>query len=224
MAAYTRDPKVIRDQLVAVLLAGRDTTAATLSWALYELSRNTEIWTRLRSEVLSVVGPDRQPTYEDIKSLKYVSNILNETLRLYPAVPINARFALADSRLPNLNPALPDITVVKGDAIFWPTSLMHLREDLYPAPSPDFAPVNAFSPERWEKWQPVAWQYLPFQGGPRICPGQNFALTEMAYVLIRMAQRFERMEYRGEGVQQVKVEIVGTPAVPVKMAFWEAKI
>jgi hypothetical protein len=57
--------------------------------------------------------------------------------------------------------------------------------------------------------------------GPRICVGQNFALTEMAYVVVRMAQRFERMEYRGVGEQSHKVEIVGTPAVSIQMAFWE---
>lgn len=87
LAVFTRDRKVLRDQLVAVLLAGRDTTACTLSWAIYELARHPECVKRLRAEILSVVGPDRAPTYDDLKSMKYLQNVMNETLRLYPVVP-----------------------------------------------------------------------------------------------------------------------------------------
>lgn len=59
---------------------------------------------------------------------------------------------------------------------------MHRRKEIYPPVSEKFADSSVFSPERWQNWQPKAWQYLPFNGGPRICVGQNFALTEMAYV------------------------------------------
>lgn len=114
---------------MAVLLAGRDTTAATLSWAFctftpfpykprlmlattYDLSpswistyaqgfRHTdelaaypEKWARLREEVLSTVGSHKAPTYDDLKGLRYLRYTLNETLRLYPAVPYNVRTAL----------------------------------------------------------------------------------------------------------------------------------
>ncbi len=66
IARFSRDPKVIRDQLLAVLLAGRDTTAATLSWAVYELSHYPVAVARLRAEVLATVGPRRRPTYDDL--------------------------------------------------------------------------------------------------------------------------------------------------------------
>jgi cytochrome P450 len=87
LAGFTRDRKVLRDQLIAVLLAGRDTTACTLSWTIYELARHPECLRKLREEILSVVGPTRPPTYEDLKSMKYLQNVMNETLRLYPIVP-----------------------------------------------------------------------------------------------------------------------------------------
>jgi cytochrome P450 len=87
LAGYTRDRQVLRDQLIAVLLAGRDTTACTLSWTVYELARHPEALEKLRAEILSVVGPTRAPTYEDLKSMKYLQNVMNETLRLYPVVP-----------------------------------------------------------------------------------------------------------------------------------------
>jgi cytochrome P450 len=223
MANYTRDPKVIRDQLIAVLLAGRDTTAATLSWTFYEISHYPDVWQKLRREVLEVVGPSRAPTYDDLKNLKYLSHALNETLRLYPSVPFNVRYALADTSLPASVPGAPDTSVVAGDAVFYATIGMQRRADLYPPPSEAFAPAAVYSPERWEDWQPRAWHYVPFNGGPRICVGQNFALTEMAYVMVRLCQKFERVEYRGDWEEQFhKVEIVGTPGQSVKVALFEA--
>lgn len=88
-ATGTRDRKVIRDQVVAVLLAGRDTTAGALSFTFQELSAHPEIVRKLRTEILEMVGPDRAPTYEDLKNMPYLQHVMNETLRLYPSVPIN---------------------------------------------------------------------------------------------------------------------------------------
>lgn len=56
---------------------------------------------------------------------------------------------------------------------------MQRRADLYPTPSSDSPDVLTYSPERWEKWTPKSWNYIPFNGGPRICIGQQFALTQM---------------------------------------------
>ncbi|GAW25359.1 putative cytochrome P450 [Rosellinia necatrix] len=89
LARFTQDPKVIRDQLIAVLLAGRDTTAATLSWTLYELAAYPDKVDRLRAEVLECVGEHGTPTYETLKNMKYLRYTLQETLRLHPAVPLN---------------------------------------------------------------------------------------------------------------------------------------
>ena len=84
LAAFTRDRDVLRDQLVAVLLAGRDTTAVTLSWLFYELSRRPQVVQKLQQEIRSFVGVNREPTYADLKSMRYLQHTLNETLRLYP--------------------------------------------------------------------------------------------------------------------------------------------
>ena len=88
-ATGTRDRNVIRDQVMAVLLAGRDTTAGTLSFTFKELSAQPEIVRKLRREILGRVGPSRPPTYEDLKSMPYLQHVMNETLRLYPSVPFN---------------------------------------------------------------------------------------------------------------------------------------
>ncbi len=72
LAGFTRDRTVLRDQLVAVLLAGRDTTASTLSWTFYELARHPEMVKKLRKEIIDQVGLDRAPTYNDLKNMKYL--------------------------------------------------------------------------------------------------------------------------------------------------------
>ncbi|KAH8905143.1 cytochrome P450 [Coniochaeta sp. PMI_546] len=229
LAGFTHDRKVLRDQLVAVLLAGRDTTASTLSWTIYELSKQPACVARLRQEILSVVGPDRTPTYADLKGMKYLQNVMNETLRLYPSVPFNVRLALKDTTLPfggGPDGSQP-VAILKDTPIGYSPLVMQRRADLYPPPSENFAHPDIFSPERWYVWQPKPWQYIPFNGGPRICIGQQFALTEMAYVLVRLFQRFERVEsYMDEvdgGSPTLKAEIVLQPGDGVRVAFWEPR-
>ena len=119
IAAFSRDRKMLRDQLVAVLLAGRDTTACTLSWLFHQLGNNPDVVAELRKEIEQVVGLSQQPTYENLKSMRYLSvrnfsrpllnrhlctepaqACLHETLRLYPVVPYNVRVALKDTSLP----------------------------------------------------------------------------------------------------------------------------
>lgn len=88
-ATGTRDRNAIRDQVIAVLLAGRDTTAGALSFTFKELSAQPEIVRKLRREILEKVGPSHPPTYEDLKNMPYLQHVMNETLRLYPSVPFN---------------------------------------------------------------------------------------------------------------------------------------
>ena len=72
LAAYTRDRTVLRDQLIAILLAGRDTTASALSWLFFEISSKPHIVQKLRREIQEHIGFDRPPTYDDLKSMKYL--------------------------------------------------------------------------------------------------------------------------------------------------------
>ncbi|RDL34659.1 uncharacterized protein BP5553_07787 [Venustampulla echinocandica] len=220
LAGFTRDRKVLRDQLIAVLLAGRDTTASTLSWTFYELARNPEVVKKLRKEIIDCVGLTKAPTYNDLKSMKYLQNTMNETLRLYPSVPFNVRLALKDTTLPRGGgpDGLSPIGILKDTPIGYSTLLMQRRPDL----TPD---VETFSPDRWETWQPKPWHYIPFNGGPRICIGQQFALTEMGYTIVRLLQRFERVENHMGAVDNgdpcLKAEIVLQPGQGVTVGFFE---
>ena len=241
IASYTRDREVLRDQLVAVLLAGRDTTAVTLSWLFFELSRHPEVVQKLRQEIVSVVGLESRPTYADLKSMRYLQHTLNETLRLYPVVPYNVRVALKDTTLPHGGGPNGDepIGVLKDTPVGYSTLVMQRREDIYPSASSGFPDYLSFVPERWDSWTPKSWTYIPFNGGPRICIGQResqplsmfdlemdadndteFALTEMAYTIVRILQTYDRLESGTEGQPMLKADIVLSPAHGVKVAFF----
>ncbi|PWW73352.1 cytochrome P450 52A5 [Tuber magnatum] len=215
LAEFTRDKRLLRDQLVAVLLAARDSAAATLSWTLYEIARRPEVVQKLRAEILGRLGPNGKPTYADLKEMKYSQHVINEALRLYPAVPFNMRMSLKDTYLPRgagpdgLGPVgMPKHTIFAYSAL-----TMQRRVDLF---GPD---VEKFDPDRWENWTPKSWQYIPFNGGPRTCIGQQFALTEMSYVLVRMFQRFESVESRQTEEQYQNCDIVVSPGAGVPVSF-----
>jgi cytochrome P450 len=124
LARFTRSKKMMRDQIMSLLLAGRDTTACTLSWLFLELSRNPEVVKKLQEEIHSAIGDsDRCPTYQEIKDMKYLTWVINETLRLYPVVPFNVRAALKDTTLPHGggNDGMQPLGILKGTPIGYST-------------------------------------------------------------------------------------------------------
>ena len=148
---------------------------------------------------------------------------INEILRIYPAVPVNVRVALHDTTLPHGGGPTGNspIGIPAGTEIAYSPLVMQRRSDLYPSNHP--APADVFCPERWENWFPKSWNYIPFNGGPRICLGQNFALTEMGYTMVRLLQRFGRIESRQPGGERPKMvtDIVITPGGGVQVALFE---
>ncbi|EFQ97097.1 hypothetical protein MGYG_00140 [Nannizzia gypsea CBS 118893] len=194
LASRTSDKRRILDEVMNVLVAGRDTTASLLSNMFFVLAKRPEIWAKLRAEVAGLHG--RLPTYNELRNLKYVRCCINESLRIHPVVPMNDRIALRDSVLPmgGGEDGSSPVFVSKGTIISYNIYAMHRRTDFY---GPD---AEVFRPERWEDGQlQPRWEYLPFNGGPRICIGQQYALTEAAYVTVRMAQEFKILESRDPG-------------------------
>lgn len=99
---------------------------------------------------------------------------------------------------------------------------MQRREDIYPSDRSTFAPPADFVPERWSNWTPKPWTYVPFNGGPRLCVGQQFALTEMGYTLVRIFQKYSSLELRMSEVPGMRSDIVLQPLKGVHVAFHKA--
>jgi cytochrome P450 len=115
-----------------------------------------------------------------------------QVLRLYPSVPVNSRAALVRTTLPTgggLNGTSP-ILIRRGEAVGYCVYAMHRRRDIYGEDA------DMFRPERWENnaLKDVGWGYLPFNGGPRVCLGQDFALLEAGYAVVRLVQLFGSIE------------------------------
>ncbi|KAK4215048.1 cytochrome P450 [Rhypophila decipiens] len=188
MTAQTNSRAELRSEVLGVLLASRDTTAALLSNLFYALSRRPHIYAKLRTEVLSrIKGP--LPTEEELNNMTYLRWCINETLRFHPVVPGNTREALCDTTIP-LGGG-PDgkspLFVKKGTPVIYNLHAIHRRPDIYGDDS------HEFRPERWDGLRP-GWGFIPFNGGPRICLGQQFALSEASFVIARMLQCFESIE------------------------------
>ncbi|KAI4122148.1 MAG: hypothetical protein LQ338_005978 [Usnochroma carphineum] len=197
-AEVSREPRFLRDELLIALFAGRDNTAMALTWTLYELARHPDVVEDLRRIIETTIGFDRQPTYDDLKGMKILSNMLSETLRLYPGVPFNTRACAKDTSLPcgGGKDGNDPIGVLSGTNIIFANHMLQLSPDAYPPVSDAFPPADEWCPRRWDTWFPKTWSYIPFHGGPRFCLGQQLALVEMSYVLVRIFQHYSRVELR----------------------------
>ena len=188
----TRDKKELRDQCLNVLLAGRDTTACCLTWTLRLLARHPQVLDKLCREIESITGLGESapfPIREDLKKMRYLDLILKEVLRLCTSVPVNSRMALKTTTLPlgRGSDGQSPILIRKGEAVGYCVYAMHRRKDIYGKDA------SEFRPERWEDGKllrDVGYGYLPFNGGPRVCLGQDFALLEAGYTVARLVQRF----------------------------------
>lgn len=190
LVQVTSDPKLLKDETLNIMLAGRDTTAATLTIVVYFLSQYPKVMERLRQEVLDHVGSTRRPTFDDIRDMKYLRAVLNETLRLYPIVPFNVRETVHATTWPNPDPNDKPFYIPAGTKTAYSVFMMHRRTDLWGPDAEEFDP-DRFLDERVKKYLVKnSFIFLPFNAGPRICLGQQYAYNEMSFMLVRLMQNF----------------------------------
>ena len=170
----------LRDEVMTLFLAGHETTANALSWALYLLATHPEAERRLRDELDEVLGEERRsPTVADLPRLPYTKMVVEETLRLYPPAWITNRQALADDEI--LGYGIP-----AGAYVMLSPYVLHRHPDYWDHPE-EFDPER-FTPERSAGRPRFA--YFPFGGGPRQCIGQSMALAEAQLVLATVLERY----------------------------------
>ncbi|KAI9572475.1 cytochrome P450 [Boletus coccyginus] len=186
----TEDQKVLRDETLNIMGAARNTMTATLTFAVYMLSQHPDVLTRLREEIVTNVGVSGRPTHDDIRDMKYLRAFINEVLRLYPPVPVNVRLCTEGQTWPALNGG-KSFYIPPNTMTMYSVFLMHRRKDLW-GPDADLFDPDRFLDERLHKYlKPDPFIFLPFNAGPRICLGQQFAYHEASYFLIRLLQSFD---------------------------------
>ena len=170
------DVQALRNEAATIFMAGHETTAATLTWAFYLLAKAPWAEASLHAELDAVLG-GREPTADDVANLPYARAVIEETLRLYPPVPILPRQAREATQV-------GDIAVEKDALVLVVPWILHRSPDLWEQPM-------HFRPERFlEGPAPVPYSYIPFSAGPRICAGLNFGLTEAILCLAMVARAF----------------------------------
>ncbi|KAE8793766.1 hypothetical protein D1007_31508 [Hordeum vulgare] len=184
------DYKYLRDIIMNIVIAGKDTTAGGLAWFLYMMCKHPEVQEKINEEArmaadageaASIDEFSHSLTDEALNKMHYLHAALTETLRLYPSVPLDNKECFSDDVLPN------GFSVGKGDMVFYAPYAMGRMERVW---GDD---VQAFRPERWLDqhgvFQPESpFKFTAFQAGPRICLGKEFAYRQMkifAAVLLR---------------------------------------
>ncbi|KAF2232721.1 cytochrome P450 [Viridothelium virens] len=205
LAKEIRDPVSLRFELINVFLPSRDTTAALLSNIFFQLARHRKYWTQLRETALSLPFDPAEPSslsFSTLKSLLPFRHVIYETLRtLGPAGRI-FRTARRDTTLPRGGG--PDgrapVFVPRGVTVCSLTYHIHHDKDIWGTDADEFLP------ERWEQGPKNAWQFVPFLGGPRICPAQQQVMIQATYLLLRMVREFEWIQNRDEVWEYVELQ------------------
>ncbi|HCQ67670.1 MAG TPA: cytochrome P450 [Rhodobacteraceae bacterium] len=190
----TRDPETghafdteeMVDQVAIFFLAGHETSASALAWALYLLALYPDWQDRVAAEAAAVLGADR-PDFSALKRLPVTRDVFRETLRLYPPVPMMVRAAACPERFRERD-------VPKGAQIVLSPWHLHRHERLWHSP-------DAFDPGRFATENGKAClrnAYIPFSAGPRVCTGAGFAMAEgpLLLALLVRAFRFETVTER----------------------------
>ncbi len=193
----------LRDEMMTLLIGGHETTATALAWAFYWIHKLPSVHQTLLGE-LETLGDNPDPM--ELSRLPYLTAVCQETLRIYPVVPI-------------IVPRIAKSTVeIKGQQ-FEPQTrltpciyLTHQREDLYPEP-------KQFKPERFLERQFSPYEYLPFGGGSRRCLGFALAQFEMKLVLATVLSRCRLALCEQKPVKPVRRGVTLTPSGGVKMVL-----
>ncbi|KAJ1945110.1 hypothetical protein FBU59_002409, partial [Linderina macrospora] len=193
---------VVLDQSITFIFAGTETTASTVAWCLYLLDKHPRIQRRLLQELAdNGITPDAPPTVKQITHLKYLAQVLKETLRLYPPLWFVQKSCKKDCVLPG------GYHIKKGYTAWVDFWAMHRNPNVFPDPH-RFDP-DRFSEENSKHVPHGAW--TPFSAGLRSCLGMQFALMEMRIALARLLSKFEFRTVGGKEVFHDQFNAIARP-------------
>ncbi|CAO1613897.1 unnamed protein product [Parajaminaea phylloscopi] len=206
-----RDQGLTREELLPVILnfliAGRDTTAQSLSWMFLELQKSPQHFATIRKEVAEVLGTgedQRMMAYEDVKAMPFLQACYYEAIRLWPSVPKNVKLVAGDDVVVAGDAAtiqgLPPIHVKKGETVAWSDWVMARMPEVWGPDCKEFKPerfltqtgggdVKAASTTTIKNFS--QWQFHSFNGGPRLCLGKSLATYEGMAVAAAIVGRYD---------------------------------
>jgi len=193
----------VHDEVVTMLIAGTETTAGALSWACYLLSRHPHVLQRLQTELDETLG-DREVRYADLGSLRYLQQVIAETLRLYPPTWMLMRRPVADVGLGRW-------TIPAGSTVLFSIYALQRDPALYELP-------ERFDPDRWTPERAADIQrgtYIPFGSGARGCAGEQLARTEMAVVLSVILRKYSLYPALARPVEPIARLLITPSAIPL---------
>ncbi|MDJ0598563.1 MAG: cytochrome P450 [Crocosphaera sp.] len=193
----------LRDELITLLMAGHETTASAMAWALYWSHYTPEVKDKLIEE-LDTLSPNAEGM--DIFRLPYLTAVCNETLRLSPSA------MLTFTRVAHEKVEVAGYTFKPGDMIQGCMYLTHLRDDLYPNP-------KQFNPQRFLDRQYTPYEFMPFGGGSRRCVGEALAQFEMRLVIATIMSKYHLKLGDTQPEKQQRRGLTLAPTRGVKMIF-----
>jgi cytochrome P450 len=191
------DEGLLKDQVVAMIATGHESTACALAWTFYMITRHADVRERVYAEVDEVLG-GRDPGADDLPALQYTGWVFEEAMRLYPPVWTISRTATRDDEI--CGKPIP-----KGTTVMLSPYAMHRNPEIWPEP-------EEFRPERFhpdEVAKRPRYSYFPFGGGPRVCLGNRFAMMEARIMMAMVIQRYRLSVLPGQ-------EIVAEPMITLR--------
>jgi cytochrome P450 len=204
------DAKQVRDEVMTMLLAGHETSAAALTWTWHLLSRHPDAAEAVREEVACVLCGRLAPEAQDLACLEMTRAVIQEAMRLYPPVPWFGRLAAGADRVGGYD-------IPAGAVMVLSPWLMQRDPRFWPEP-------ERFDPARFVAGapRPAPYTYFPFGGGPRTCIGNHFAMTEMLVVLAVLVPRVKLRHTSDEPVRpELKVTLRPAGGLPMRAGHLE---
>ncbi|THG97540.1 hypothetical protein EW026_g4471 [Hermanssonia centrifuga] len=188
---FEENPVFLRNIMVTLLFGGRDNTQNSISWAMYELSRHPQWLTRMRKEAKELDKAGSMPTFANVSSYIVHLAVFYETLRLWPGLPKNARYAIVDDVLPAVPDfGLPEVPISKGTYVLWSDRIIMRDPTVYGEDATEFNPGRHISPEG-KFIKPSLPEFISFGAGPRYCPAATIVPYEWVCIWSALLRDFD---------------------------------